>query len=128
MSGETDRPPLAHGLYLLATLLPMFTDGLDMVGHRLDIDVRGPAYAGDEVTATITVRSVRPAGAFGDTATLTFDLRNQREKVLATGSLDILATPRPDTAESRTEHRPPRAAAARGTPEPTPTAAPEEAP
>ncbi|MFE2104379.1 hypothetical protein ACFXAF_00680 [Kitasatospora sp. NPDC059463] len=88
-----DRVPIAHGFYL-AAFVSMFAPGMDLVGHRAEFTFHGAARVGDTVTATVTVRSVRPAGAFGDWADVGLEYRNQNGELLVEGAIDLLSTPR----------------------------------
>ena len=96
---------VAHGPLILSTSIGLMSqlnwiDGTAMGLLGLTWKFLGPVKLGDTITARVTPLEARPSSQKPDRGVLTlgFEVLNQREEVVETGSIVLLMKRRPDPA------------------------------
>lgn len=88
---------VAHGLLVLSLIdglknqSPVLLDAVASLGW--DIRFRAPVFAGDEVQATFTMESMRPARDGRGIVVFTVEARNQREEIVQQGTTTLMMRP-----------------------------------
>lgn len=88
---------VAHGLLVLSLIdglknqSPVRLDAVASLGW--DIRFRAPVFAGDELQATFTVESTRPAREGRGIVVLAVEARNQRDEIVQQGTTTLMMRP-----------------------------------